>query len=97
MSDEKANKLALPIGLLLFAVAVVAAIFFNRPLLEKQRRMDQRRNELKLEVARQRQEIDEMSRKSLRFESDPEFVERQARLNHRIRPGETEYIFDAPE
>ena len=97
MSAENASKLALPIGLLLFAGAVAAAIFFNRPLLEKQRRLDQQRRDLKLEVARQRQEIDEMNGKSLRFESDPEFVERQARINHRIRPGETEYIFDAPE
>ncbi len=84
-------------GAVLVVGAAVAMWFAVRPHLEAQRRLQRQRDELALRVARERAEVDELNSRSLRFETDPEFVEHEARKNHRIFTGETEFVFDAPE
>lgn len=83
--------------LLATVAAVVAIYFWVKPEYENKAKLDQQRDELALRVQRERAEVDEINSKIMRFESDPEFVEHEARKNHRIFPGETEFIFDAPE
>lgn len=97
MAEGSGNKLIFLIGLIAVVAAIVVAVLLNRPLYEENRKLEQQRAKLAIEVEAQRREIQEMNDRCLRFESDPEFVERQARINHRIRPGEIEFIFDAPE
>ena len=78
-------------------VAVFLAYFFVKPELESKSKLEEQRDELARRVERERQEVDEINERAQRFETDPEFVEHEARKNHRIIPGETEFIFDAPE
>ena len=40
-------------------------------------------------------EIKVLKDKQQRFKTDPEFVERVARMNRRVRPGELVFVFDA--
>ena len=84
-------------GVALMAAAFALAYFMVKPHLEEKRRFEQERDELARRVARERAEVDELNARSLRFETDPDFVEHEARRNHRIFPGETEFVFDAPE
>jgi hypothetical protein len=84
-------------GMALMAAAVTLAWFIVKPHVEEKRRFEEQRNELARRVARERAEVDELNGRSLRFETDPEFVEHEARRNHRVFPGETEFVFDAPE
>lgn len=81
----------------LVGVAVTFAWFMVKPELESKRKFEKQRDELILKVEKERREVQEINDKILRFESDPEFVEHEARKNHRIFPGETEFVFDAPE
>lgn len=79
------------------AAAAAAIYIWVRPEYENKDKLDEQRDELARRVERERMEVDEINGKVMRFESDPEFVEHEARKNHRIFPGETEFIFDAPE
>ena len=99
MSDDNksGNKIALGIGIVFLAVSSVMATRLCMPLVEQRRQLEDKRNELATEVSMMRGEINEMNSRCLRFETDPEFVERQARINKRIGPGEVEFVFDAPE
>ncbi len=99
MSDDNksGSKIALIIGLVFFTVSTVLAARLCMPLVGQRRQLEEKRNELSTEVSAMRNEIDEMNSRCLRFETDPEFVERQARINKRIGPGEVEFVFDAPE
>lgn len=87
--------------ILLGCVACIACIFFviklNAPLTEKLKRLEMQCAELEEIIEEQKRQIAELKDNCNRFATDPEFVERQARKNHRIRPGEVEFIFDAPK
>lgn len=99
MDDREARTTARVVvaGILLAIGAAVLAVLMVKPHLEEKKRLEEQRDELARQVARERAEVEELNSKSLRFETDPEFVEHEARKNHRIFPGETEFVFDAPE
>lgn len=84
-------------GLVVLAGAAAFAVSLARPQFEVKRKLEAQRDELARRVERERAEVDELNGKSLRFETDPEFVEHEARRNHRMFPGETEFVFDAPD
>lgn len=84
-------------GFVVLSGAVAFAIWLARPQLEIKRKLEAQRDDLARRVERERAEVDELNSKSLRFETDPEFVEHEARRNHRMFPGETEFVFDAPD
>ena len=96
--DEKGSSIKLTIvGVVILACVAAVAAWRIRPQMEEKRRLEEKRDELAREVAARRAEVEELNSKSLRFETDPDFVEHEARRNHRMFPGETEFVFDAPE
>lgn len=97
MANGGRNARLAAAGAVLMAAAVALAWFIVKPHAEEKRRFEAQRDELARRVARERAEVDELNSRSLRFETDPEFVEHEARRNHRVFAGETEFVFDAPE
>lgn len=91
------NKFLLFLSIVACIVCAVFAYIINRPQTEKRQRLEEQRIELEKSIEEQKREIAKIKEDCSRFESDPEFVERQARKNHRIRPGEIEFIFEAPK
>jgi cell division protein FtsB len=84
-------------GIVLIAAAAAFSFLMVRPNIEEKRRLEAVRDELKLRVAAESAEVDDINNRCARFKDDKDFVEHEARRNHRISPGETEFIFDAPE
>lgn len=78
-------------------VCAVLAYKINKPQIEKRQKLEEQCAELEETIEKQKREIAEIKDNCTRFTTDPEFVERQARKNHRIRPGEVEFIFEAPK
>lgn len=98
MAEDSVKMLRFTVaGLILVAVAAFVSYAIAKPSLEEKRRFEEQRDELARRVARERSEVEELNARSLRFETDPDFVEHEARRNHRIFPNETEFVFDAPE
>lgn len=97
MANGGRNARLAATGAVLMAAAVALAWFIVKPHAEEKRRFERQRDDLARRVARERAEVDELNSRSLRFETDPEFVEHEARRNHRVFVGETEFVFDAPE
>lgn len=97
MSESTGNKTIFVVCFVAVVAVTGAAVWLNKPLYEQNRQLELQRDELARQVDARRREIQDLNDKSLRFESDPEFVEREARKNHRILPGEVEFKFDAPD
>lgn len=74
--------------------AFIVAFACNKPKYLEFRALERQYADLANRVNQKRLEVEDLNRRCVRFENDPEFVERQARLNHMIRPGETEFVFD---
>ena len=84
-------------GLVLIAAAAAFSFFLVRPDIEEKHRLEVVRDELRLRVEVENAEVDDINKRCARFKDDKDFVEHEARRNHRISPGETEFIFDAPK
>lgn len=78
-------------------VAITVAIIGMRlvfgPKFTQLRLLGQKRAELEQSAFQKQKAIDDLKRKQLRFQEDPEFVEHIARQNRRVRPGEVIFIF----
>lgn len=93
----KKNVFFILLGCAACIVCIFFVVRFNAPLTEKLKRLEEQCAELEETIEEQKRQIAELKDNCNRFATDPEFVERQARKNHRIRPGEVEFIFDAPK
>lgn len=95
--QPKSSKILSITGIIVLGIVGVSSYLYSKPLAEERAKLESQRHDLALEVAAERAKINELNNNCYRFENDPEFVERIARKNHRVLPGETEFIFDAPE
>ena len=57
--------------------------------------LDQQRSELMRRVDYKNHQLKLLKDKQQRFKTDPEYVERVARMNRRVREGELVFVFDA--
>lgn len=85
-----------------FTIFVLLLIIFGGLLLliPNYRRRDamiQQNAELKAELQRRINEIDKLTTNQRRFRDDPEFIEKIARENRRVYPGELVFSFDDKE
>ncbi len=76
---------------------VVGGIYMLVPRYRNYRKLQERRAQLEHDNMAMQQEVAKMRRMRTRFAEDPEFVERIARGNRRIRPGEVVFIFGDEE
>ncbi|MDD5704364.1 MAG: hypothetical protein PHR35_00445 [Kiritimatiellae bacterium] len=83
---------------LVFAVivAVAASVLIFPPVIRRWRILIQKRDQVVKSTLAKQEELAGIKRRQLRFQEDPEFVERVARQNRRVRPGEIIFIFDTP-
>ena len=77
-------------------VGAVAGVLIVAPHYRQWRLLTQKRAQLERAIAAKEQDLARVKRRQLRFREDPEFVERVARQNRRVRPGEIIFIFDTP-
>ena len=82
----------LVVALILVLAAGVVTI---APKFSQMSGLAQQRNELLRRIDFKGHEIKVLKDKQQRFKTDPEFVERVARMNRRVRPGELVFVFDA--
>lgn len=50
--------------------------------------------ELEIRIANKQREIAHLRENQRRFRNDPDFIEKIARQNHRVFPGELVFVFD---
>ena len=80
---------------LLAALLAVPRIFL--PKMRERKLLSARLDRLEEQVEARQHEISDLKRRQLRFREDPEFVERIARQNRRVRPGEVIFIFESTD
>ncbi len=76
--------------ILVFTAGGVAIV----PKYYEMKGLDQQRNELMRRVDYKNHQLKLLKDKQQRFKTDPEYVERVARMNRRVREGELVFVFD---
>lgn len=66
------------------------------PKYRQLRQLSLKRDLLENRIQVKQQEIADLKRRQQRFREDPEFVERIARQNRRVRPGEIIFVGELP-
>lgn len=80
-------------GILFF---VVFSVSIDVPMFRRYRLAKERRAELHARNDRLKERLAGLRSNQERFRTDPEFVERLARKNRRLAPGEIVFVFDTP-
>lgn len=99
MATAKQGNLVFWLILLILSVSFIPLILFRfvRPVYMSGVELRKQRDELKRAIEKEHHEIARINTRCERFLSDRDFVEHQARLNNRIRPGEIVFTFETPE
>lgn len=79
---------------LILAAIIMCGISVIFPKWRQRNALAAEKREAARRIDVQRQRIAEVKDKQRRFNQDREFVERLARENHRVYPGELVFIFD---
>ena len=88
------TRTSLIIALLLVITAGVATL---PPKITQMRGLERERNELLRKIDHKHYEIKVLKDCQQRYKADPEFVEKIARQNKRVYPGELVFVFDPDE
>lgn len=93
MTDEIKERMAK--GLTIAVLAVIGAVgaFSVWPTYMRERSLKRQEAELTRSIEEKRREIARLVDLQKRFKSDPDLVERIARQNGRVYPGELVFIF----
>ena len=94
MKDSFFDSLARFMTVFVLLVIAAIGIALCYPIYRTNRSLTQRERELDARIERKRAEIAHLSECQRRFKSDPDFIERIARQNHRVFPGEFVFLFD---
>ena len=86
------KRTTLIVAMVLVLVAGAVTIF---PKYYQMKGLDRQRNELMRRVDYKNHQLKLLKDKQQRFKTDPEYVERVARMNRRVREGELVFVFDA--
>jgi len=76
-------------------LVIVAGAVTIVPKYYQMKGLDQQRNELMRRIDYKNHQLKLLKDKQQRFKTDPEYVERVARMNRRVRAGELVFVFDA--
>lgn len=95
MFGELANKFLNYFTYAMIVVIVIGGIFFVWPKLERGKALRQQDEELSRVIESRRREIAEIKEYQVRFNRDPEFIERIARENNLVYPGELVFLFES--
>lgn len=79
---------------LLIAVIVIGGTVMVYPSYVRGRALKLQESELNEQILAKKREIASLMDCQRRFRADPDFVEKIARQNHRVFPGELVFIFD---
>ncbi len=88
---DKVSKL---VFIVLFIGIVVAGAVASYPRYQRMKSLAQEKERYLQLVEEKKAEIAELREQQRRFNVDREFVEKLARRNHRVYPGELVFIFD---
>lgn len=79
---------------LLIAVIVIGGTVMVYPSYLRGKSLKRQEAELNEQIQAKKREIAALMDCQRRFRSDPDFVEKIARQNHRVFPGELVFVFD---
>ena len=94
MTDEFKEKFAKAVTIALLAVIGAGGAFSVWPTYLRGRSLKQQEAELSRSIEEKKREIARLIDLQKRFKSDSDLVERIARQNGRVYPGELVFIFD---
>ena len=97
MGTSASSKIITVLVFFLIAAVVGVSFSIDAPLIERYQRSKEKRAELQNQNNQLKEKLAELRSNQERFRTDPEFVERLARKNRRLRPGEVVFVFDTPE
>ena len=78
----------------LIGITVIGGTLMAIPNYRRGRRLQLQEAELKLRIEKKKAQIAELAENQRRFRTDPDFVERIARQNRRVYPGELVFLFE---
>lgn len=97
MKDSASNKFARWVAIALILLILGGGMVVSWPTYQRNRSLQARERELVGQIEAKKAEIDKLVECQRRFKTDREFLERLARQNGRVFPGELVFVFDEPE
>lgn len=92
--DSLQSKITRAIAVILVLVVLLGGVMSAWPAYLRGRSLKREDARLTEEIARKREEIAKLRECQQRFRTDSSFVEKIARQNHRVFPGELVFIFE---
>ena len=94
MSESLKDKVVRYLTYFVLALIVVVGAVMMYPDYRRSESLKRQNAELQEQIDRRTREIAQLVENQRRFKTDADFVERIARQNHRVFPGELVFIFD---
>ena len=94
MSESLKDKAVRYLTYFVLALIVVVGAVMMYPDYRRSESLKQQNAELQEQIDRRTREIAQLVENQRRFKTDADFVEKIARQNHRVFPGELIFIFD---
>ncbi len=94
MSESLKDRVVRYLTYFVLALIVVVGVVMMYPDYRRSESLKRQNAELQEQIDRRTREIAQLIENQRRFKTDADFVERIARQNHRVFPGELVFIFD---
>lgn len=94
MSESLKDKAIKYLTYLALVLIVVVGIAMMYPDYRRSESLKRQNAELQEQIDRRKKEIARLKEDQRRFQTDADFVEKIARQNHRVFPGELVFIFE---
>lgn len=94
MSESLRDKTIRYLTYFVLTLIVVVGVAMMYPDYRRSQSLKRQNAELQKQIENRKREIDKLMENQQRFRTDADFVEKIARQNHRVFPGELVFIFD---
>lgn len=94
MSESLRDKTIRYLTYFVLTLIVVVGVAMMYPDYRRSQSLKRQNAELQKQIENRKREIDKLMENQQRFKTDADFVEKIARQNHRVFPGELVFIFD---
>ena len=94
MSESLRDKTIRYLTYFVLTLIVVVGVAMMYPDYRRSQSLKRQNAELQKQIESRKREIDKLMENQQRFKTDADFVEKIARQNHRVFPGELVFIFD---
>ena len=94
MSESLRDKTIRYLTYFVLTLIVVVGVAMMYPDYRRSQSLKRQNAELQKQIENRKHEIDKLMENQQRFKTDADFVEKIARQNHRVFPGELVFIFD---